>query len=683
MIRQLDTMPSDKRQHIQTLMQLGEGRDAFPETQRDVIRRSWQRCLEEYQLDPSRPRPVRVLTQQALRDHQESADELLHVARAGVERLYSQIAQHGYALILTDQRGIAVDFRGQRDQLSELRRAGLYLGSDWNERYAGTSAAGTCLHDGAAVTCHQREHFDATHIDLTCTAAPITDPQGRVIAALDISALKSPRPQESQTFALSLVTLHARMIEDAYFLHRYRDCLILRFDTAREFVHLNGRGLFAIQEDGKVIAANHEGRRLIDAHLERWPPWTVSTLPAVTQLFDGELNELLSIPHTSRDQIRAFRLRADDATVFVTLIEPRGYPVKAIPTVSQQDDPVPELDQLAGDDPSMHRLLKLARRMRHESVSILIRGETGTGKEVLARALHDSGPRAKASFVAVNCAAIPESLIESELFGYLPGAFTGGRPKGMRGLIQQADGGTLFLDEIGDMPLPLQSRLLRVLAEREVSPLGAETPIKVDIRVITATHRDVPELIASGQFREDLYYRLNGAELLLPALRERADRHYLIRKLHAELQAERDQTLHLRADAISALLSHHWPGNIRQLRNAIAFAMATAEGDEITLHDLPEVCQTHTGSARGAASPLAAASLFASGASSNPASPALTSAGPDAGADADANKLLELLRHTDWNISQVARQLGVSRPTIYRRMRRHGLVAPNHQPLAS
>ncbi|KPM80665.1 sigma-54-dependent Fis family transcriptional regulator [Cobetia sp. UCD-24C] len=683
MIRQLETMQPDKRQHIQTLMQLGEGRDVFPETQRDVIRRSWQRCLEEYQLDPSRPRPVRVLTQQALRDHQESADELLHVARAGVERLYSQIAQHGYALILTDQRGIAVDFRGQRDQLSELRRAGLYLGSDWNERYAGTSAAGTCLHDGAAVTCHQREHFDATHIDLTCTAAPITDPQGRVIASLDISALKSPRPQESQTFALSLVTLHARMIEDAYFLHRYRDCLILRFDTAREFVHLNGRGLFAIQEDGKVVAANHEGRRLIDAHLERWPPWTVSTLPAVTQLFDGELNELLSIPHANRDQIRAFRLRADDATVFVTLIEPRGYPVKALPTVSQQDDPVPELDQLAGDDPSMHRLLKLARRMRHENVSILIRGETGTGKEVLARALHDSGPRAKAPFVAVNCAAIPESLIESELFGYLPGAFTGGRPKGMRGLIQQADGGTLFLDEIGDMPLPLQSRLLRVLAEREVSPLGAETPIKVDIRVITATHRDVTELIASGQFREDLYYRLNGAELLLPALRERADRHYLIRKLHAELQAERDQSLHLRADAISALLSHHWPGNIRQLRNAIAFAMATAEGDEITLHDLPEVCQTHTGSARGSASPLAAASPFASSASSNPSSPAPASAGADAGADADANKLLELLRHTDWNISQVARQLGVSRPTIYRRMRRHGLVAPNHQPLAS
>src|SRR5690606_30527985 len=184
-----------------------------------------------------------------------------------------------------------------------------------------------------------------------------------------------------------------------------------------------------------------------------------------------------------------------------------------------------------------------------------------------------------------------ESLIESELFGYLPGAFTGGQRKGMRGLIQQAHGGTLFLDEIGDMPLSLQTRLLRVLAEREVMPLGADTPVKVDIRVITATHRDMSKLISSGHFREDLYYRLNGAQLKLPALRERVDRHYVIRGVYNALLEERDQNIHLRADAMSALLSYDWPGNIRQLKNALSFALATAEGEEITLHDLPEECQ--------------------------------------------------------------------------------------------
>ncbi len=655
----------EKRQHIRTLMRLGEGQDAGPAEHRDVIRRSWQRCLGEYRLDPCHPRPVRVLTQQALRDHQESVDELLHVARAGVDRLYGQVARLGYALLLTDRRGITVAFRGQSEQDRALRRAGLYLGADWDERHAGTCAVGTCLHDGQAITCHQGEHFDATHIDLTCTAAPITDPQGRVMAVLDISALQSPRAQESQTFALSLVNLHARMIEDAYFLHRYRDSLILRFDSAREFVHLNGRGLIAIQEDGSLIAANHEGRALIDAHLRRWPPWSAACLPGATQLFDAELGDLLGIPAAGEDQIRAFRARANDATCFVTLLEPRGRPPKAT-TTAPRDASVPALDRLAADDPAMHRLLKLARRLRNETVSVLIRGETGTGKEVLARALHDSGPRAQAPFVAVNCAAIPEALIESELFGYLPGAFTGGRPKGMRGLIQQADGGTLFLDEIGDMPLTLQTRLLRVLAEREVMPLGAETPVRVDIRVVTATHRDVTELIRAGDFREDLYYRLNGAELRLPALRERADRHYVIRRVHDELQAERGQSHHLRADAMSALLAHDWPGNIRQLRNALAFAMATAEGDEITLHDLPEACH-------GAAGPTTLTAPASLG-----SAPSSASAAPSA----DGQALLELLRRSAWNISQVARQLGVSRPTVYRRMRRHGLVAPNHRPVS-
>lgn len=649
----------EQRQHIETLIQLSEGRDAALAGCREVIRRSWQRCVGEYRLDPGRPRPVRVLSQQALRDHQEPVDELLHVARAGVDRLYGQIAQLGYVLLLTDRRGITVEFRGQREQDRALRQAGLYLGADWDERYAGTCAVGTCLHDGQAITCHQSEHFDATHIGLTCTAAPITDPQGQVIAVLDISALQSPRSRESQTFAQALVNLYSQMIEDAYFLHRYRNSLILRFDTAREFVHLNGRGLIAIEEDGRIIAANGSGRALIDEHLSRWPSWSPERNLDATQLFDAEIGDLLGILTSREDQVRAFRVRANDTTCFVTLLEPRGRS-QTVRTAREATSSVPALDRLAADDPSMHRVLKLSRRLRNETVSVLITGETGTGKEVLARALHDSGQRADGPFVAVNCAAIPESLIESELFGYLPGAFTGGHRKGMRGLIQQADGGTLFLDEIGDMPLPLQTRLLRVLSEREVMPLGAETPVKVDIRIVTATHRNVAELITSGRFREDLYYRLNGAQLHLPPLRERADRHYVIRSVYDALLEERGQTIHLRADAMSALLAHDWPGNIRQLKNALSFALATIENEEITLYDLPEEC--HNG--------RVPVTLLAGTASPDVPVPG-----------GDAKDLLDRLQRSAWNVSQVARQLGVSRPTIYRRMRRHGLVPPNHQSM--
>ncbi|MGC3874549.1 sigma-54-dependent Fis family transcriptional regulator [Halomonas sp. GXIMD04776] len=644
---------AEKRQHIDTLIQISEGKENKTGSLRDVIRRSWERCMGEYRLDPSRPRPARVVTHQTLREHQETVDELLHVARVGVDRLYAQIAQPGYVLLLTDNRGIAVEFRGERQQDRALRKAGLYLGADWDERYAGTCAVGTCLHDAQAITCHQSEHFDATHISLTCTAAPITDPQGQVIAVLDISALQSPRSHDSQNFVLPLVNLYARMIEDAYFMHRYRDCLILRYDTAREFVHLNGRGLIAIEENGSIIAANGNGRLLIDAHLHRWPAWSPGWSLSITEVFDVEITEVLGILSTSDDHLRALRARAGDVTYFATLVEPRrrriaGQPLPTSPT------PVPALDVLATDDPAMHKVLKLARRLRNEEVNVLITGETGTGKEVLARALHESGSRAKGPFIAVNCAAIPESLIESELFGYLPGAFTGGRRKGMRGLIQQADGGTLFLDEIGDMPLPLQTRLLRVVAEREVMPLGAERATPVDLRVITATHRDTSKLVVDGHLREDLYYRINGAHLRLPPLRERADRHYIIRSVFDALVAERQQRVRLRADAMSALLAYTWPGNIRQLKNALAFALATVEGDDITVHDLPEECLGDT-----------------------PPPPVTLIQSPAEFPADDSQVLHDLLRHARWNISQVARRLGVSRPTVYRRMRRHGLIPPN------
>lgn len=642
-------LPSHKRQHIDHIFKLGEGLEAPQLPSQQTIRRSWLRCLNEYQIDPTRPRPARVVTQQTLMEHRESVDELLHVARAGVEQLYAQVARLGYVLLLTDHRGITVEFRGHPDQDKQLRRAGLYLGADWNERFAGTCAVGTCLHDHQAIVCHRNEHFDASHIELTCTAAPITDPQGNVMAALDISSLYPPEQHTSQQFSLSLVTLYARMIEDAYFLQRYGNCLIIRLDSVREFVHVNGRGLIAIEENGQVIVANTVGRELIDRHLQRWPAWSTQRPVHLSELFECEMADILSINSAADDQLRAFRARANNTIYFMTLLEPRRPRAALTPQTADHTLPQP-LVRLGADDPAMRKVQKLAERLRNETkVNVLICGETGTGKEVVAQALHQSSLRCDAPFIAVNCAAIPEALIESELFGYAPGAFTGGRAKGMQGLIPQAHGGTLFLDEIGDMPFSLQTRLLRVLAEREVTPLGANTPQSVDIRVVTATHRNIAEMIERGEFREDLYYRLNGAQLSLPALRERADKLYVIRRVFDELTAERTDTstARLRADAISALLAYAWPGNIRQLKNALAFALATADSDEITVNDLPEQCLSQR-ITRQAATNVA-------------------------GTD---NPLAALLCEHRWNISAVARTLSVSRPTIYRQMQRQGLVPP-------
>ncbi|MCJ9711706.1 sigma 54-interacting transcriptional regulator, partial [Bordetella hinzii] len=293
-------------------------------------------------------------------------------------------------------------------------------------------------------------------------------------------------------------------------------------------------------------------------------------------------------------------------------------------------------------DPAMQRLIGQAQRLASKPVNIIVHGETGTGKEMLAKAIHVAGPRRERPFVAVNCAAIPETLIESELFGYVAGTFTGARAKGQRGLILQADGGTLFLDEIGDMPIHLQSRLLRVLSECEVVPLGAQRPTPVDLRVVAASHRDLRQLIAQGTFREDLYYRLSGATLHLPALRDREDRDYLLDLIAGQEARELGVTPCFDGAARQALLGYAWPGNVRQLRNMLRFALAMSDDGNLTLETLPPELFEHV-------------------------------------AGGEAGPLLALLHRHRWHVPSVAKELGLARATVYRRMEKLG-IAPSSRP---
>ena len=631
-----------------------------------VIERSWRRCIDRYGLDPARPSPPRYVPDQTLREHQDQVDGLIKVARAGVEQLYRQVSPLDYVVLLTDDRGIAVQFLGASKDNREHQRTGLYLGANWSEERAGTCAVGTCIQEEMPLTCHHSDHFSAHHISLTCTAAPIFDPDGQLLAVLDISAYRSPESKASQTFALQVVKHYARMIENAYFLQRYNGYHIVCLDRSREFVQINRRYLIAIEEDGTLLAANTAGRKLLRHHGLPLPgPGEARPFRAwhIQDLIDAEIDDVLNIQRYCDDRVRAFLTHRHRELHYATLIEPQRRHASRS-TTRQEDSSLAPLEALADDDPAMRDTLTRAARLRNEPINILVIGETGTGKERMARALHDASRRRDKPFVAINCAAMPESLIESELFGYEPGSFTGANRKGMKGLIAQADGGTLFLDEIGDMPLQLQTRLLRVLAEGEVLPIGASRPVKVDLRVVAATHRDLRGLIDLGQFREDLFYRLNGASLRLPPLRERADQGYLVRRLFEELRAERgDARTRLRGDAMTALLAYPWPGNIRELHNALRFALATCEGDEIVVGDLPEECISgHL--AHPAARP-------AEGPDGRATGPSVVRQGED--------PLQEALRRHRWNISAVARDLGLSRPTIYRRMKRLGIVPPHHQ----
>jgi transcriptional regulator with AAA-type ATPase domain/formylglycine-generating enzyme required for sulfatase activity len=244
------------------------------------------------------------------------------------------------------------------------------------------------------------------------------------------------------------------------------------------------------------------------------------------------------------------------------------------------------LEQLAGEDAQMLRNVRAVRRLASTRVPLMIQGPSGAGKEAFARAIHAASDRADRPFVAVNCAAIPESLLESELFGYAAGAFTGARQRALQGKLLQSSGGTLFLHEIGETQVTLQTVLLRVLEEQEIVPLDTETPVKVDLRVISSSHRDLRAMIARGRFREDLYYRLNGLTFELPPLAERTDKERLIREIFVS-EADGSRLANIEAEAFQKLLTYHWPGNIRELRNVIRTVLAICDGDVVRMLDLP------------------------------------------------------------------------------------------------
>ena len=322
------------------------------------------------------------------------------------------------------------------------------------------------------------------------------------------------------------------------------------------------------------------------------------------------------------------------------------------------------IDDLSGGDATMDNLIAYGKRFIDRGLPILILGETGTGKEYLARALHHYSVRRRASLIAVNCASLPESLIESELYGYCKGAFSGALPGGMRGKVVQADQGTLFLDEIGDMPAAQQTRLLRVLSEREVTPLGASQPTPVDFQLICATHQDLLQHVEDGRFREDLYYRIAVGTLRLPALRERADLRTLIARMIADEWPDVVPGHAIAPDALDLLAQHDWPGNLRQLRSALSYACAVASDRCIRIGDLPAELMRQRRRRAADVAPVPAAPAAPAA-----VQPAVQPVATDLSREDERGEVLRALGAARWNISAAARSLGICRASLYRKLK--------------
>jgi transcriptional regulator of acetoin/glycerol metabolism len=608
-----------------------------------IIQDSWARCREfglDHQSRPSFGRlPDQQVSQLLERHH-----SLVQTTHQQVLPFYENILSNSNCLILlADQQGQVLNSWGNKRFVEPDQQPGFVAGASWLEQGAGTNAIGTALACEQAVHIEHDEHFLKANRFMTGSAAPIFDASRRMIAVLDVSSDSFLPPSHT----LGMVKMMSQTIENRLILDQFQHSHFqLIFNTGLNNLDSQWAGLLVFDESGRVLCANRRadnllGVSLLNAHIEN-----LFKAP-VGHVLDQEEGQPFPLQALGHNRFHCV-LKRPKAPVLKLRTVPVPLPMQA-PVVSRSVT-VAAIEPGLGDE-RVEKAARQGQRLLEKNVPLLVLGETGVGKEVFVKALHRASSRADQPMIAVNCAAIPSELVEAELFGYEKGAFTGAHHKGSIGLIRKADKGTLFLDEIGDMPLPVQARLLRVLQERCVQPVGSSELYPVDIRVISATHCSLREHVQNGRFRQDLYYRISGLNLELPPLRERSDKAGLVLAIW-EQHREPQQTAGFEPQVMELFERHPWPGNLRQLSNVIQVALALADDQPISTEHLPE--DFFADLAIGCESVEPETALNRRAALDTP------------------EELNELLQAAGGNISQLAKQLGVSRNTLYKRLREQG-----------
>ncbi len=610
-----------------------------------------------------------------------------------MELLFEQIVNTDSMIVLTDAQGTILHSVGDDEFLLRANKVALSPGVNWAEQSKGTNAIGTALFEERPTLVHGAEHFIRANDFLTCSAVPIFDPRGNMLGVLDVTGDQRSYHQHT----MGLVRMSARMIENHWLGDAFGDRLRLHFHSRSEFIGTLLEGIVVVGGDGRILGANRSALDQLGMSSAALRMQSLTSLfgtsvavvidhfraplpvPMCVSLPDGRQFHVNARANGAMRSVMSGFDASEGASEVAGITAQRAAERSAsIIGHASSGARLSGLHYLRTGDAQIDAIVQKLQRVLNRDIPLLILGETGTGKELLARAVHQDSNRAKQPFVAVNCASIPESLIEAELFGYEEGAFTGARRKGAVGRIVQAHGGTLFLDEIGDMPLSLQARLLRVLQERCVTPLGSQKAIAVDIAVIGATHRNLREMIDAGSFREDLYYRMNGLVVRLPALRERSDLAAVARRILAsECPGGAPQ---IGASVMALFQRHPWPGNVRQLANVLRTAAAMAAGE-------PQIAEQHLSDdffddaceARATANVLAAPRLelaaSAQGAVLLDTPPPIVADPPPLQStartleEAEIEMMRSVLEACGGNISEASKRLGISRNTIYRRLR--------------
>lgn len=596
------------------------------------IYESWKRCLAN-DLSMNGKVEYDFLARDKFQELFLTHKLLIACANKHIDTLYKALAGAGWSIMLTDQHCHVLDVWrtkniGEPKILSAFRQGAVLA-----ENLIGTSAMSCAIASQRLVSVFGEEHYKVVHKSFNCAAIPILDPLNDICGTVDITN-EAPSRNPAAFFMLEAC---ARDIQNELVLS-IPDVIVLELQPSLS--QLTGSSaILAFSYEQKVVGCNAPAQRFFDFEIK-------SQNVYFDDLFDDPFSGLFD-NDGSKDNPFSLNLKGG-ISIQAKILGPHKEVITnnscSISTSSISDGIVSKKAKPYFGDPALElsilESLKAIKRL-----PILLQGESGVGKEVVAKYIHDNSPNYDGKMVSLNCAAIPESLIESELFGYESGAFTGADKAGKIGKIQQADGGTLFLDEIGDMPLSMQTRLLRVLETRQISRLGGGETREVSFQLICATHKDLAQATSNGEFRLDLFYRIFGYELLIPPLRSRSDiRGLAERILDEETNGKRSFT----ESAIRLVEACYWKGNVRELRNAIVYAdtMAPVNLDKIDVTNLPNSLRL----------------------SDKPILPTQKPSKPEDMKTVYESNILETIKFFDGNLTKAAKSLGIARSTLYRKI---------------
>ncbi|MFN2396265.1 MAG: sigma-54-dependent Fis family transcriptional regulator [Bacteroidales bacterium] len=634
--------------------------------QREIIKKSHQRC-EEYGVNKEQIFPSRILKGNEVSSHLARSEYLLRVAAPFMEIIHETVSDSGFFILLTDNEGCILRSVGDPGIIAESEKLNMVVGAYMHEKNIGTNAMGTAISEAQPIQVTAAEHFISAYHRWTCSAAPIHNNDGEIIGTLNLtgeSHLVHPH-------TLGLVVAAVRAIENQIKAEYAQEKLNEAFSYMKSIVESVSAGIMALDINGNIKTINNwacsmlnlEKKNMLNKHIEKLlPHWEdiIERFKRGETYMDMETNFPIN-GSKERYDLSAYPIidKSNDIIGMVLVIKGMQKIFNLVNKYTGMRAHY-TFDDIIGNSPEFSQVIEHAEKISSSTSTVLLMGESGTGKELIAQSIHNASPRKNSVFIAVNCGALPKNLIESELFGYEEGAFTGSKKGGHAGKFELANGGTIFLDEIGEMPLDMQVNLLRVLQEGYVTRVGGTKNIPVNVRVIAATKKNLVEELQKGTFREDLFYRLSVIPLFIPPLRKRGKDKLTLFNYFLSIKAQKlnKPIPPVSAELLSQINDYNWPGNVRELENYVE-NIVTFNGNS-SFNIINPVTDKESKFTVSIPDPKDDQNL-----QDNFANMTLE--------EIEKLTIKECFDKLEGNVTRISRKLGISRTTLYSKMKKYNL----------